>query len=144
MRLRAHDRAWRRGAALAAVLATAAIALVSPATGVAAVTIGAEAESPSGWEFGTEPYDATAGQVVTAPAGITSLRSFTLWLQDPPAFTFQAYVYAWNGTGATGPALYESGDLHTPGESNFEAVQHWWRGRYARPAVRALPQPLSR
>ena len=93
-----------------------------PALSSADVTIGAEGASPSGWEFGTEPYDATAGQVVTAPAGITSLRSFTLWLEDPPAFSFRAYVYAWSGTGATGPALYESGDLHTPSESSFEAV----------------------
>jgi hypothetical protein len=114
-------RTARHQPALAILVAIVAL-LLMPALSSADVTIGAEGTNPSGWEFGTEPYDATAGQVVTAPVGITSLSNFTLWLQAPPAFIFRAYVYAWNGTGATGPALYESGDLHTNGESSFEAV----------------------
>jgi hypothetical protein len=105
-----------------AILAAVAALLLMPALSSAEVTIGAEAASPYGWEFGTEPYEATAGQVVTAPAGITSLRSFTLWLEAPSDFVFRAYVYAWSGTGATGPALYESGDLHAPGGSSYQAV----------------------
>jgi hypothetical protein len=105
-----------------AILAAVAALLLMPALSNADVTIGAEGTSPYGWEFGTDPYDATAGQVVTAPAGITSLRSFTLWLEAPSDFVFRAYVYAWSGTGATGPALYESGDLHTPGGSSYQAV----------------------
>jgi hypothetical protein len=111
----------RHQPALSVLVAIAAL-LLMPALGSADVTIGAEGPNPSGWEFGTEPYDATAGQVVTAPTAITNLRNFTLWLQAPPAFIFRAYVYAWNGTGATGPALYESGEEHTTGESSFEAI----------------------
>jgi hypothetical protein len=105
-----------------AILAAVAALLLMPALTSADVTIGAEGTSPYGWEFGTEPYEATAGQVVTAPAGITSLHNFTLWLEAPSDFVFRAYVYAWSGTSATGPALYESGDLHAPGGSSYQAV----------------------
>jgi hypothetical protein len=106
---------------LAAVFATAMIALISPATGAAAVTIEA-AGNGSGYEFGGGPYVASIGQVVVAPTGITSLESFTLYPQGPPSFVFRAYVYAWEGTHTTGPALYESGDLHAASESSFQPL----------------------
>lgn len=121
MSLRAHDRAWRRCAALAAVLATAAIALVAPATGAAAVTIGA-AGSGSGYEFGGGGYVASIGQVIVAPTGITTLESFKLSPKGPPSFVFRAYVYAWEGTHTTGPVLYESGDLHAVSESSYQPL----------------------
>src|ERR1700743_1717713 len=121
MSLRAHDRAWRRCAALAAVLATAAIALVSPATGAAAVTIGATGNE-TGYEFGTGPYVASIGQVVVAPAGITTLESFKLSPKGPPSFVVRAYVYAWEGNHTTGPALYGSGDLHAVSESSYQPL----------------------
>jgi PASTA domain len=121
MSLRAHDRAWRRCAALAAVLATAAIALVLPASGTAAVTIGATGNG-GGYEFGGGPYVASIGQVIVAPTAITTLESFTLYPQGPPSFVFRAYVYAWEGNHTTGPALYESGDLHAVSESSFQPL----------------------
>jgi hypothetical protein len=97
------------------------MALATPATGAAAVTIGA-AGNGGGYEFGGGPYVASIGQVVTAPAGITALESFTLYPQGPPSFVFRAYVYAWEGTHTTGPALYESGDLHAASESSFQPL----------------------
>jgi hypothetical protein len=121
MSLRAHDRARRGVAVLAAVFATAMIALISPATGVAAVTIEA-AGNGSGYEFGTGPYVASIGQVVVAPTGITALESFTLDPKGPPSFVFRAYVYAWEGTHTTGPVLYESGDLHAASESSYQPL----------------------
>jgi hypothetical protein len=102
--------------AIAAVVATITLGLCLPAVGNAAVTIGSGSVGRQGtWEFGGNPYDATVGQVITAPAGPTHLASFVLSVQTPPAFLFRAYVYAWSEAEerATGAALYESGDLHT-------------------------------
>lgn len=59
----------------------------------------------------------TYGQTVTTPTD-NVLTSFSFWLgrtstmyPDPstPSLSFMAYVYAWNGSMATGPALYTSG-----------------------------------
>ena len=59
---------------------------------------------------------------MTAPAGQTTLGSFTFYLHVEPALIFRAYVYAWNGSEATGPALYEGPNMHTANESVFEPI----------------------
>lgn len=62
--------------------------------------------------FGT-PDTATYGQTITAPMQDTLLKSFTFYLRVPTSVTFRGYVYAWDGTKAVGPALYESADTST-------------------------------
>jgi hypothetical protein len=106
---------------LAAVLALLALALIAaPASAGSAVTIGtvgAPGNHEGAYEFGGGIYVASIGQVVTVPAGVTSLESFSLTPQAPASFIFRGYVYAWSGTHTEGPALYESAALHAPGES---------------------------
>jgi hypothetical protein len=126
MSLRARDRALGRFAVLAcAVLATAALAGACPASSGAAVTIGTT-EDPGfrgGYEFGGGESVASIGQVVTVPEGVTTLESFTLSPRVAPSFLFRAYVFAWNNSETTGPALYESGDLHAPSESSYQPLK---------------------
>jgi hypothetical protein len=62
---------------------------------------------------------ATYGEVVTAPGG--ALQSFTFYMNQP-AFTFEGYVYAWNGSKATGAALWSSGPMSTAGSGGFEPI----------------------
>jgi hypothetical protein len=62
---------------------------------------------------------ATYGQVVTVPAGETTLTSFTMKIfqSTGAASPFRGEVYAWNGTQATGPALYESAPINSSGSA---------------------------
>jgi hypothetical protein len=60
-----------------------------------------------------KPFYATVGQVVTVPARDSLLESFTFYMSDfrpvPGAtLTFRGEVYAWDGTKATGPNIWES------------------------------------
>ncbi len=82
----------------------------------------------SGWDgsssiccFGV-PNSATYGQVVTVPADRTVLESFDFELLVPSSVSFQAEVYAWDGTKATGPALYEGSARSTTQNSSFELI----------------------
>lgn len=59
------------------------------------------------------------GQTFTAPAD-SRLDSFSFWLNDqgtpsgsPDTIDFAAYVMGWDGTKATGPILYQSGQRST-------------------------------
>lgn len=64
----------------------------------------------------------TFGQTITAPTnGDDYLRSFTFILQ-PTSMQFQLEVYAWNGTRATGPNLYESAPTSVPGAGAEQPV----------------------
>jgi hypothetical protein len=77
----------------------------------------------SGFGYGQPCCTATYGQTVTVPATDTTLHSFTFYVQLPTNLTFRGEVYAWDPTtgnpanntsgNATGPALYESGPMHT-------------------------------
>lgn len=55
------------------------------------------------------PNSSTYGETFIAPSA-ESLDSFTFFLKQttPAPIQFEAYVYAWNGTNATGPILYQS------------------------------------
>jgi len=69
------------------------------------------------------PDTATYGQVVTVPVtGDNVLQSFSFYMKLPNTCTFRGYVYAWDGTKATGSALYESPTGATKGSGNFEEV----------------------
>lgn len=70
--------------------------------------VGATAASP----FGPDGL-ATWGQVITPPAGGGTLRRFILRAALPSTVVFRGAVYAWDGSRATGAALYESGPRTT-------------------------------
>lgn len=70
------------------------------------------------------PDVATAGQVITAPAGATEINDFSFQMNNPATTSFRGFVYAWDGSKATGSPLYESGDrnnLGTPEVITFDA-----------------------
>src|SRR5215510_2625010 len=66
------------------------------------------------------PNTATYGQTITPVGTATQLNSFTFYInpQSTP-ITYRAYVMAWNGTQATGPILFESGDQVVPAASGM-------------------------
>lgn len=74
-----------------------------------------------------ETDTATYGQTFTVTGPETVLDSFTFYLDDylnPDFVDFQAYVYAWDGSKASGSALYSSSALSTTnngGLGGFEA-----------------------
>lgn len=74
-----------------------------------------------------ETNTATYGQVITADAAENFLNSFTFFVDDrvnPDVLEFEAYVYAWNGSRATGSALFQSGpysSTNNGGADGYEA-----------------------
>jgi hypothetical protein len=73
------------------------------------------------WPFGV-PNTQTYGQLVTVPAGESSLTSFGFWIDDQgTAAPFLGEVYAWDSVNmrATGAALWESGPMSTVGHVGF-------------------------
>jgi hypothetical protein len=104
------------------VLALALVLVASlMGTARAAVTI----DTTPSWNFpnAVEPFGspntATYGEVVTAPG--STLQSFTFYMNQS-SFNFGGYVYAWNGTQATGPQLWASGPMATAGSGTYEAI----------------------
>jgi hypothetical protein len=106
----------------------AAVSLAPASDALASTTIGNTPPwngSPiiSGFGYGQPCCTATYGQTVTVPATDTRLDSFTFYVQLPTNLIFRGEVYAWDPTtgnpanntsgNATGPALYESGPMHT-------------------------------
>ena len=65
------------------------------------------------------PDTATYGQIITAPS--SGLSEFAFEVNLPSTVNFQSYVYAWNGTMATGSALFTSPVTSTTG-STWQAV----------------------
>jgi hypothetical protein len=70
---------------------------------------GTQFESP----FGVT-NTATYGQTITVAAGTGNLTSFSFELSCTVATALRGEVYAWNGTQATGPNLFESGVTTVP------------------------------
>lgn len=66
---------------------------------------------------------ATYGQVITVPITDTVLQDFSFHINLTDACAFKGYVYAWDGTKATGPALYESAATATLGSGGFEKIE---------------------
>ena len=67
-------------------------------------------------------WTSTFGQVITVPDSEDILSGFSFAINLPATDYFQAGVYAWNGTGATGPALYTSPATATSGSGTFETM----------------------
>ena len=73
-------------------------------------------------DFGTSG-SATYGQTITAPSAPTDiLESFTFFMRGPSTQSFRGYVYAWDGSKATGPALYTSPTTSLAGGAAFEPI----------------------
>ncbi|MDB4938657.1 MAG: hypothetical protein JWP87_5629, partial [Labilithrix sp.] len=53
------------------------------------------------------------GQTITVPAGETTLLDFSFSVRLPAVDIVRGEVYAWSGSAATGPNLYESGPIST-------------------------------
>jgi hypothetical protein len=90
----------------------------------------------SGFGYGGPPnyFTPTYGQTVTVPATDTKLDSFTFYVDLPTNLIFRGEVYAWDPTtvdpsnpyalgSATGPALYESGQMQTTSYGSGSAIQ---------------------
>jgi hypothetical protein len=96
--------------------AAASIAFLAVGTGPAsASTNKATINTYKNWDgsqsvvpFGC-PNTTTYGQTITVPAGKTLLNKFTFaWTNlDSGSMVVRGEVYAWDGTKATGPSLYE-------------------------------------
>ena len=70
------------------------------------------------------PIFSTFGQVITVPTtDDTVLQSFSFHMRLPDTCTFRGYVYAWDGTKATGAALYASPTMATLGSGAFEKIE---------------------
>ncbi len=65
---------------------------------------------PSTPSPGNPGDSATIGEVVTASGN--KLKNFTFYMEQL-SFTFEGYVYAWDGLKATGPMLWRSGPMQT-------------------------------
>ena len=86
------------------------IALAGPARGQTTIDTTGDPNKTNIIYYGT-PETTTYGQTITVPNnGDTNLTDFTFYLDAPSSGQIQssAYVYAWNGSQATGSALYTS------------------------------------
>ncbi len=123
---RTHWRAvgcWRWLATLA-LLAGLLVGWLPGAGGAlaASVTIDTTPQNRSVIYFGVGgTATPTYGQTIVSPTEQT-LRSFTFLIQLPTAVIFRGEVYAWDGTKATGAALYQSGPRQTTDPAVFEAI----------------------
>jgi hypothetical protein len=74
--------------------------------------------------FGSVNSESTAtyGTIFYAPAGgIATLNDFTVYFEGSETVAYQADVYAWNGSEATGPALFSQNSSMT-GDGSLQAV----------------------
>ena len=76
-------------------------------------TFGFENGSASPWGTPDSGATPTYGQAFTVPLGALTLSSVAFKIDNPSAnaVPYQAYVYAWTGTGITGGAKYSSAPL---------------------------------
>ena len=90
-------------------LAALALLAVSATPAIAGTTIDTTGTSTGNFNPFGQPSTAAYGQTFTVGSD-NVLNSFSLYLIGQPSSTvnFTAYIYAWNGTRATGSALYTS------------------------------------
>lgn len=108
------------------VVLSAAVLLLTNAASVGAQTI----DTTPSWN-GTSSIGswgvvntATYGQTITATSQTTTLNSFSFYLQGASGADAQcrAYIYAWDGTKATGSAIYASGVMTIANVNSFTQV----------------------
>jgi hypothetical protein len=110
---------------VASLVATGVVGVAG--AGVSPVVISTLADENNVASSFGDDATATYGQTVTAPAiaapAGTSvvLTSFSFRMDLPADVTFRGFVYAWDGTKATGSELFQSAPVHTDG-SGMETV----------------------
>jgi hypothetical protein len=127
----------------AAVVAAGVFAALPVSSALAGTTIGNTppwngSTITSGFGVSGAPnyFTPNYGQTVTVPPTDTRLDSFTFYVDLPTNLIFRGEVYAWDPTtvgdpftnpygmgNATGPALYESGQMHTTSYGSGFAIQ---------------------
>jgi hypothetical protein len=60
--------------------------------------------------------------VIQIPAGVTMINGFSFRIMAPTTLAFRGEIYAWDGTKATGSALYESAPVSTTNAAIYEVV----------------------
>jgi hypothetical protein len=97
------------------------------AAGVSPVVISTLADENNVASSFGDDATATYGQTVTAPAVAAPagtpvvLTSFSFRMNLPAGLILRGFVYAWDGTKATGPELFQSAPMHTNG-SGMETI----------------------
>ncbi len=86
------------------------------------------------------PDTATYGQVITAPTnGDVALQSFSFQMNmTDSACAFRGYVYAWDGTKATGPALFKGPIQTTLGSGAYEKIDFKAEGVILTPGAQCV------
>ena len=95
------------------------------ATGLNAPTTTTNVPAWNGGEFVSQfgvPQSSVYGQTFIIPNGDQVLSSFTFQLQLPTSINFRGQVFAWDGTKATGPALYTSPTVQTTDGNVFQPI----------------------
>lgn len=64
----------------------------------------------------------TYGQIITVPWTDPVLQSWTFYMEQSTAISFQGEVYAWNGNMAIGPNLFQSAVMTTTNPNSFQAI----------------------
>lgn len=98
-----------------------ALSLAISAGTAAATTLNNSASwTGGGWAPFGFPDTSTYGQVFTAPAGDNVINDYSFLVSAPQAVTgVTSYIYAWNGSTATGPALFSTGPFTLAASSGF-------------------------
>jgi hypothetical protein len=99
-----------RCAAVAALMTIAVVAVIPSFASAATIQSPLDTAGSSICPWGY-PDTATYGQTVVAPSEDTVLESFKFFVlqnSGPADITYRAFVYAWDGSKATGPSLWES------------------------------------
>ena len=90
------------------VFLAAAILSVPASSALAQATVGAGGGLCCLGPWGN-PDTQTYGQTFLAPDAVnTRLDQFSFWMMQAPFINYRAYVYAWGGNSAVGPALFSS------------------------------------
>lgn len=128
----------RRGAIVAGVVALGVSAFapgaVASTSGKKTVidTFGAWDGTDNAHPFGCNGGTSTYGQVLTVPAKRHHLKSFAMKWTDlaTGSMVVRTELYAWNGTMATGSAIYEGpATTYTSGQSGFYDVTFKYKGK---------------
>jgi hypothetical protein len=103
------------------LVAVTVILLGFGTAGMAATTIDTTPYQNDQVSIFGNPDTATYGQTITTPVD-NVLQSFTFYMQMDVDTTVRGEVYAWSGTKATGPNLFESASMVVAGSSSFVPV----------------------
>jgi hypothetical protein len=134
-----HVPTFLRRGAIAAGIVALGVAVVAP--GALAQTDGKKTviDTTAAWDgttaanpFGCNGATTTYGQVLTVPAHRHHLTKFAMQWTDltSGSMVVREELYAWDGTKATGSAIYESpATTYTSGQSGFYNVTFKYKGK---------------